>query len=285
MKYQFIHQYRFCFPVKKMCHILSVSGSGYYSWVDRSKSRRTSENQEILKEIKMIHTKHKSRYGSPRMHQDLLDKGYSCSENRVARIMAANDIRAIFKKKFFITTNSRHLFPVAPNILNRNFHADKPNKKWVSDITYIRVNQRWLFLCVIIDLYSRKVVGWSMDTNLRASLVTDAFLMATINRQPKPGLIFHSDRGIQYASKECRNLLSLYGIIQSMSGKGDCWDNACAETFFKTLKMELIRNQNFKSMQNARTDIFEYIEAYYNTERRHSKLGYKSPNAFEEQKI
>lgn len=267
-----------------MCQLLKVSGSGFYNWLKRTASNRSKENQNLIKEIKMIHTKHRSRYGSPRIHQELQDNGFTCSKNRVARLMAANAIKAIFKKRFYITTNSNHEYPISPNILNRDFKAEKPNQKWVSDITYIRVNQKWLFLCIIIDLHSRKITGWSMDNHLKASLVIDAFLMAVISRQPTPGLIFHSDRGVQYASADFRNLLNLYGMVQSMSRKGNCWDNACAESFFKTLKMELIRDNRYKKKQEAKTIIFDYIESYYNLTRKHSKLGYKSPVDFERQK-
>ena len=224
-------------------------------------------------------------YGSPRMTVELNNQGYCCSENTVAKIMKLNQIRAIPKKRFVNTTDSNHDYVVFDNILDRDFEASKPNQKWVSDITYIWVDGGWRYLCAIIDLYSRMIVGWAFEEHMKTSLLITALKMAVRSRNPKKGLIFHSDRGVQYAGRKFRKYTELYGMRQSMSRKGNCWDNSCAESFFKTIKSEFLSKRKFLTQEDARMGIFEYIESFYNTRRLHSSNGYKSPMSFEENKV
>ena len=233
MKYEFIRTHRFAFAVKKMCQVLRVSRSGYYDWFDRPESQRCKENKVLVKEIKEIHEKSSGTYGSPRIADDLHDLGYSCSRPKVARLMRANGIIAKSKKKFKVTTNSDHDYPIAPNLLKQDFWTDAVNRIWVGDITYIRTWEGWLYLTIILDLFTRKVVGWSMSNRLTANTTTiPAFIQAVKHYQPLPGLIFHSDRGVQYACHDFRGILDTFNVIQSMSGKGNCYDNAVAESFF-----------------------------------------------------
>lgn len=230
----------------------------------------------------MIH-KHpkKYSYGYPRMYKELLSMGYICGKNKIARIMSKYGIRAKIKRKWKATTDSNHKYPIAPNLLKQNFNIDSPNKVWVSDITYVWTKEGWLYLAIILDLYSRKIVGWSMDSRMKKELVINALKQACMNRKPKKGIIFHSDRGSQYASKDVQNYLINHGFIQSMSAKGNCYDNAVAESFFKTLKSECIYFKTFINRIEAKLTIFDYIEIFYNKERRHSVLGYISPDNFE----
>lgn len=282
MTYCFIREHTCEFTVEEMCAILEVSRSGYYRWRKRKKSKREEENERLLKQIKMIFELSKKTYGSPSIKTALSDEGITVGKNRVARIMRKNAIRAKTKKKYKVTTNSKHSRPVAANLLNQNFIVTVPNKIWVSDITYIWTAEGWLYLATILDLYSRRIVGWAVKERLTDDLVIEAFEMACLNRNPLPGLIFHSDRGSQYASCEFRKLLSARGFLQSMSGAGNCYDNACAESFFHTLKTELVYFEHYRTREEAKTSLFEYIEMFYNRFRRHSTLGYKSPARFEE---
>ena len=281
MKYMFISNHSSEFPVVKMCQVLECSRSGYHDWKKRPKSQAEKKSEFLLKEIIRINKDCYSAYGSPRMTTELNKRGLSCSENTIAKIMKLNQIRAIPKKRFVHTTDSNHDYVVFPNLLNREFSADRPNQKWVSDITYVWVDGGWKYLCVVLDLYSRKVVGWAFDDHMRSSLLIDAFLMAVTTRMPPKGLIFHSDRGIQYAGRKFRKYTKLYGIKQSMSRKGNCWDNSCAETFFRSIKTEFINKRKFLSMWDAKMSIFEYIESFYNTRRIHTYLDDKSPMEFE----
>lgn len=281
MTYSFIHKHRFLFRVEKMCQVLDVSRSGYYAWVKRPKSKRKKLNEELLARIKHIHKVSRETYGSPRITHALKNEGIKCGRNRVAKLMKENDIKAKTKRKFKATTNSKHDYPVAPNVLNRNFTATKPNQLWVADITYIPTDEGWLYLAAIVDLFQRKVVGWAMDSTMTKQLCIDALKQAIGRQHPSPGLIHHSDRGVQYASKEYQKVLKKHGFIASMSRKGNCYDNACMESFFGTLKTELIYFTRFKTRAQARLAIFEYIEVFYNRIRLHSKLGYKSPIDFE----
>ncbi len=243
------------------------------------------ENNKILKEIKLIHKDSmKKSYGSIRITEELNSKDYTVGHNRIARIMKENNITATPRRKYKTTTDSNHNNEVSENILNRNFTASKTNQKWVSDITYIPTNEGWLFLCVILDLYSRKVVGWSMRNNLKKDIVMDALNMAINNREVNKDLIFHSDRGVQYTSNLFRATINNLEFIQSMSRKGNCWDNAVAESFFHTLKTEKLQFERFKTRKEAQNCIFEYIEVFYNKIRRHSYLGYDSPEMFEMKK-
>ncbi len=269
------------FPVKKMAQIFKVSRSRYYSWLRSGPSNHDLQDQELLEIITEIFKVNKGNYGSPRIQDDIKRRGLRCSRKRVARIMRDNGLKARVKRKFKATTDSKHGFPVAPNLLERNFIVEEANKCWVSDITYISTYEGWLYLCIILDLFSRMAVGWSMADHLRAELAIDSLDMAIAHRNPSKGLIFHSDRGIQYASSDFRDKTDGYEIIQSMSRKGDCWDNACAESFFSTLKIEEVFQQKYKTKSEARQCIFEYIAVYYNRQRSHSFLDYLSPVEYE----
>lgn len=266
-----------------MCRVLCVTRSGYYAWLSRPESRRARENERLLFRIRVVHRESKETYGSPRVHRELLKNGEKCSEARVAKLMAANGIRAKQEKKFVVTTDSKHDQPVARNVLDRQFAVNEPNKVWASDITYIPTDEGWLYLGGVLDLCSKSVVGWSMGECLTSSLVMDALEMAYRRRQPERGLLHHSDRGSQYASEDYRKLLDRYGMEQSMSRKGNCWDNAPMESFFGTLKRELVHQKRYRTRQEARRDIFEYIERFYNRRRLHSSLGYMSPAEYERQ--
>lgn len=282
MKYEFILRYRSQFRVGKMCRILSVSRSGYYNWIDRPESKRAEENRDLLKAIKEIHEQSNKTYGSPRITDALFDRDFNASRNRVARLMASNDIRSKTKRKFKVTTNSDHKLPVSPNLLGQNFYVSTPGCVVVSDITYIQTGEGWLYLTTIMDLFHRKVVGWSMSRSMTAELTTIAALKQYVRTySPGPGVIFHSDRGVQYACDDFRKLLEKYQFIQSMSGKGNCYDNAVAESFFKTLKTELVYHKRYPTRAHARASLFQYIEGFYNRVRKHSFLGYLSPEQFE----
>lgn len=281
MKYTFIHEHRSSFRVEKMCRVCDVSRSGYYAWRQREKSRRQDENEQLVGKIKNIHAVNRKVYGSPRITEELRAQGVCCGKNRVARPMRLNGIKAKTVKRYRVTTNSAHRLPVAPNLVNRRFAADECNKLWVSDISYIATREGWLYLAVIIDVFSRTVVGWSMSERLHDTLTVSAFRQALFRRKPGSDLIFHSDRGSQYASDRFTMVLRSHGIIQSMSGKGNCYDNAVAESFFHTLKTELVYLESYETRAEARQSIFEYIEVFYNRVRRHSALGYKSPLEYE----
>lgn len=283
MKYEFIHRYRSKFRIGKMCRVLCVSRSGYYDWIDRPDSNRAKENRVLLGVIKEIHKSSREIYGSPRITDGLSDYKLKASRPRVARLMAINGIKSKSKRKFKVTTNSDHKLPISPNLLNQNFQVDASGHILVSDITYIRTGEGWLYLTTIIDLFHRKVVGWSMSNRMTAELTTIAALKQYVKHySPLEGVIFHSDRGVQYASEDFRKLLKKYKFIQSMSGKGNCYDNAVAESFFKTLKTELIYHHRYWTRAQARASIFDYIETFYNRVRKHSYLGYLSPVQFEQ---
>ncbi|OIO62083.1 MAG: transposase [Candidatus Marinimicrobia bacterium CG1_02_48_14] len=282
MKYAFIHRHRSVFGVEKMCSVLRLSRSGYYTWVDRPESNRSKDNRLLLSKIRKSHELSKGIYGSPRITDDLHDWGYKVSRVRVARLMQANAIRSKIKRKFKVTTHSDHKLPISPNLLNRNFSASAPNLILVSDITYIRTKEGWLYLTTIMDLFQKKIVGWSMSRTMAAEHTTIPAMQHYLRTyKPAPGVIFHSDRGVQYASTKFRKLLDGNGMVQSMSGKGNCYDNAVAESFFKTLKAELVYHERYLTRAQARSSIFEYIEIFYNRIRKHSALGYLSPVQFE----
>lgn len=282
MKYDFIHTYRSRFAVEKMCQVLEVSRSGYYEWIDRPESERDRINETLLQEIRYLHKQSKYTYGSPRITDALQERGFVCSRPRVARLMQKNGIQARARKKYKITTNSTHTYPIAPNLLKQDFFTTVAHRIWMSDITYIRTQGGWLYLTVILDLYTRKVVGWSMSDRLTARTTTlPAFLQAVKQYQPPPGLIFHSDRGVQYACDDFRQLLGHFQVIQSMSGKGNCYDNAIVESFFHTLKTEMVYHEIYRTRREARISLFEYLEVFYNRFRKHSALGYKSPEEYE----
>ena len=271
------------FPVAMMCRCLDVSPSGYYAQRNAAPSKRAKENEVLKQEIKAVYEDSRKTYGSPRVHADLQAAGHKVGRNRVARLMAAEGLFARRKPKFRRTTDSGHDEPVAPNILDRNFEADAPDQAWVADITYVWTVEGWMYLAVIIDLFSRRVVGWSMADNMRTELVLNALRAALGSRAPdEAGLTFHSDRGSQYASRSYRQALEAAGITCSMSRRGNCWDNAVAESFFSTLKTELVHNMVFMSRTAARTTIAEWIEVFYNRKRRHSTIGYVSPAEYEQ---
>lgn len=268
----------------KMCQVLNVSRSGYYSWLNREPSQRQITNEQLKLKIAEIYWQNSGRYGSPRIYRKFKKDGYHFNIKRIERLMKLMGLKAIQKRKFKRTTNSDHNLPLKKNLLNRNFIVTNPNKVWVSDITYIPTQEGWLYLAVVIDLYSRKVVGWSMNNRMTKELIIKALNMAIQNRKPQKGLILHSDRGSQYASHEFQKTLWKHGIRSSMSRKGDCWDNAVAESFFSTLKTELIFHNKYQNRKQAKRDIFEYIEIYYNRIRMHSTLDYKSPEEYENER-
>ena len=265
-----------------MCRVFSVSRSGYYRWRRHAESRRTIENRRLDAHIKAIFNKHKGRYGSPKITDELNDMGFPVSKNRVARRMKAAGLRSIVRRKYRATTDSKHSHPVADNLLQRDFTASSPDRVWVSDITYIATARGWLYLTVFIDLFSRMVVGWALSSSLSTEMVLTALRRGIRNRRPNTGLIIHSDRGVQYACKDFRKVLEKHRFVQSMSRKGDWWDNAVAESFFGILKSELIHHDRFKGPQDTLRALFEYIEVYYNRKRKHSTLGYQTPAQFEQ---
>jgi putative transposase len=270
------------FPVEVCCHVLAVSRSGYYAWRDRPASERARRRAELAEKIRRVHEQNRRVYGSPRVCQALHAQGESVCENTVADIMKQRQIRAKTKRKFVPrTTDSSHTRPVAENLMDRQFDAAGPNRKWAADITDVPTDQGWLYLAGVIDLFSRKIVGWSMADHMASGLVSDALSMAIARRSPVEGLLHHSDRGVQYASEDYMHLLQSNYIIASMSGKGDCWDNAVMESFWATLKTELVNHEHYATREQARASTFEYIEVFYNRQRLHSSLGYKSPDAFE----
>lgn len=269
------------FPVSFMCGLTGVSRSAYYGWERRGPSRREREDAVLVEKIRESHRRSRGTYGSPRVRDDLREQGETAGRHHVARLMHEHGITARPLKRFRKTTDSKHDLPVAPNRLERNFAAAKPDTVWVGDITYIWTAAGWSYLAVIVDLFSRRVVGWALDDNMRAELVTAALTMAQGHRRIAPGLVFHSDRGSQYASGDYRKALEGAGILSSMSRKGDCWDNAVAESFFATLKRELVRQCYWMNGKAARMAIHEYIEVFYNRQRRHSTNGNLSPVEYE----
>jgi transposase InsO family protein len=269
------------FDVSLMCRVLEVAPSGYYQWLQRPESRRARENRALLLEIRAAHERSRGNYGSPRITRELRALGRRCSENRVARLMRAYGVRARRARKWRATTQSSHCLPVANNVLARQFSVSRPNRVWAADITYLWTDEGWLYLAVVLDLYSRAVVGWSMGEHLTAQLAKAALQMALARRAPQRGLLHHSDRGVQYASRDYQDQLRQHGIVCSMSRKGNCWDNACVESFFGTLKAECIHQQRYATRQQAMRDVFSWIEVVYNRQRRHSNLGYRSPAEFE----
>jgi len=282
VKFKFIEEHLSAFPVDVSCQVLEVSRSGYYAWSSRPRSARARRREELAGKIELVHEHNRRVYGSPRVCQALRAQGESVCENTVADIMKQRQIRAKSKRKFVPrTTDSAHQQPLADNVLDRQFHAPLPDQKWAADITYIPTGEGWLYPAGVIDLCSRRIVGWSTADHLRVELVTDALTMAVARRRPEEGLLHHSDRGVQYASEDYMHLLQSNKLKASMSGKGDCWDNAVMESFWATLKNELVNHERYAMREEARASIFEYIEVFYNRKRLHSSLGYVSPETFE----
>lgn len=283
MKFKFIERNRSSFPVKKMCQVLDVSTSGYYRWRKAPLSARKSENKRLRERIEDLFSEHKGMVGSPMLTKDLREEPEfaNVSRNRVARHMKDMGLKCKTVRKFVVTTDSKHNEPVAPNLLNRQFAVPTPDTVYVTDITYLKVGKRWCYLTVFIDLFSRLVVGWDLSGSLERHSVIRALDKAIVRRRPGKGLMVHSDRGIQYASNDFRSVLEQHGFIQSMSRKGNCWDNAVAESFFHTLKTQLTHHCTFQNAVEAEQVLFNYIEVYYNRRRKHSTNGYKSPAQYE----
>lgn len=277
MKFKFIDNHRNTNKISKMCKMLKVTPQGYYQWKNRGKSKRELENEYLLQKIREVHQESNRIYGSPRITEKLKEQSIYCSKHRVSRIMKENGLFSKTTRKFKATTNSNHNRPIAPNLVNQDFGVEGPNRLWVGDITYIDTSEGWLYLAKVMDVYNREIIGWAADKRMRKELVIKAMDNALLKSDPGKGVIFHSDRGSQYASHDFRKQLSNNGIRQSMSEKGNCYDNAIAESFFKTLKSELIYHKRYKTRNEAQLDIFEYIEVFYNRERLHSALGYKTP--------
>jgi len=265
-----------------MCKTLEVSRSGFYAWLGRGESDRARNDRRLIALILGVFGESRGIYGVPRVHRTLLQRGEPCGHNRVARLMRKAGLRSKTKRRFRVkTTDSKHNHPIAPDRLDQDFRASAANQVWVSDITYIPTDEGWLYLASTMDLFSRRIVGWSMASTLHATIVVDALLMAIGQRGPVAGLIHHSDRGVQYASTEFRAVLAAHGVVASMSRKGNCYDNAAKESFFHTLKTELVNHERYRTRDEARASVFDYIEAFYNRSRIHSTLGYLSPADFE----
>ncbi|WYJ39267.1 IS3 family transposase [Bradyrhizobium sp. 2S1] len=278
MRFRFIEDRRADYPVTILCDVLGVSPAGYYAWCSRPESQRSVANRELVDDIKRVHRETNGRYGSPRIHVELKAQGRGASRGRIERLMRHHGIRAIMARPRRVrTTDSRHDLPIAANLLERNFTATAPNRIWLADITYIETDQGWLYLATVMDLYSRRIVGWAMADHLRAELPLAALRMAVSAQRPGAGLIHHSDRGVQYASAEYRKVVQSAGLRASMSRKADCYDNAPMESFFHTLKIELVYHTHYATRAEATRDIFAYIEGFYNRTRRHSAIGYVSP--------
>lgn len=285
MKYAFMRRQCQKHKVIRLCQVLGVSTSGYYAWLERPESHRRQENRRLTVKIRQFHVASRQRYGSPRIYQDLRAEGECCSENRVARLMRQHDIQAKMARRFVVTTNSKNTLDPAPDLLRRQFRVSGANLSWVSDTTAIATRQGWLYLAVVLDLYSRQVIGWSMGERNNTGLVSDALRMALWRRGEVQGVIVHSDQGSPYASRDYRQILLENGLRCSMSRKGDCYDNAVAESFFGTLKTELTDEEDYRTRDQARQSIFEYIEIFYNRQRRHSFLNYMTPVDYERKHV
>jgi len=282
VRFAFIATEKACYPVALMCRVLQVSRSGYYAWCKRLPAPRILKDQTLALEVAAIHAESRGRYGSPRVHAELRERGQRTARKRVARLMRAAGLCARERRRFRRTTDSGHGMTIKDNLLARRFAVPAPNSGWVTDITYLWTLEGWLYLAVILDLFSRRVVGWAVSERLERGVALDALQMALTNRlTPPQGLLHHSDRGSQYASHEYQQLLAAHGVLSSMSRKGNCWDNAVAESFFATLKLELVYQSHWRTRTQARSEVFEYIELFYNRQRRHSALGYLCPNEFE----
>jgi len=281
MRYRAIQEHARRDPIRLMCRALAVSAAGYYAWRSRSESPRSIQARTLLSAIRVVHQESRETYGSPRIWDALVKQGHHIGEHCVARLMRVEGIRAKTVKKWRATTQPQHRFPVAANTLDRAFTVEAPNRVWAGDLTYVWTLEGWLYLAVLLDLYSRRVVGWAMGQRLTVELAEQALTMALANRAPTAGLLHHSDRGSQYAATSYQRILAAYGLRPSMSRKGNCWDNACVESFFGTLKRELVYHRRYATRDEAKQDIFEYIEVFYNRQRRHSTLGYHSPAEYE----
>jgi transposase InsO family protein len=281
VKFAFISEEKVAFPLTMLCRVLAVSTSGYHASVQRPVSARGQRDRELVKKVSAAHSASRKRYGSPRVHAELKAGGEKVARKRVARIMRENKLVARGRRRFRTTTDSKHAFPIAPNILDRKFTATAPNQAWVTDITFLWTKQGWLYLAAILDLFSRRVVGWATSQNVDRHLALAALDMALLRRRPPAGLVHHSDRGSTYAAGDYRKALRNRGLECSMSRKGDCWDNAVAESFFATLKREMDGADDLESRASGALAVGEYIDRFYNLQRRHSAIGYNSPVEFE----
>lgn len=277
MKYAWIDGQRDSYPLQAMCEMLNVSTSGYAEWKKCGGPTHWLSDEQLLALIRSVHAEYRQAYGSPRITEELKSRGIPTSLGRVKRLMKDNGIRAKHKRRYKATTDSKHALPVAPNLLDRQFETKAPDQVWTADITYIPTREGWLYLAVVMDLYTRMIVGWSMDSRMTKELVMDALRMARFKRKPKAGVMHHSDRGSQYCSHAYQALLAEYGMVASMSRKGNCWDNAPMESFFNSLKNERVFHEDYETRAEAKQDVFEYIEVFYNRRRRHSALNYRSP--------
>lgn len=282
MRYRFIDEQKKVWPVILMCGVLGVSRSGYYNWIVRGQRRRVHFSNALDRRICAIFVEHRQRYGAPRIAKTLHEEGLKCSENRIARRMCALGLKAIQAKKLKVTTDSTHSKPGAPDLLKQDFRAEGPNQKWTSDITYVWTDEGWLYLAVVMDLYSRAIVGWAMNRWMTQQLVCDALSMALLRRGFPKGTLLHSDRGSQYCSKRYQRLMESNGLHCSMGRRATCYDNAVTESFFHTLKVELVHRERYVTRRMAQSSMFEYIEMYYNRQRRHSAIGHQIPMLFEE---
>ena len=282
MRFRFLDEHRRTFPVRVMCEVLEVSAAGYDAWRRRPESSRTAASRELLEEIRRVHAGSRGRYGSPRLHAALRSEGVRAGRHRVAQLMRQHGMAARRSRRGRPrTTDSRHSLPIAPNLLQRQFATTGPNRVWLADLTYIRTGEGWLYLAVVLDLFSRRVVGWAMADHMRGELTLAALRMAIARQRPEPGLIAHSDRGVQYAAKAYRAALAGIGALASVSRKGDPFDNAPMESFFKTLKAELVDDADYATHAEARRDAFAFLEAWYNRQRLHSAIGYITPEQME----
>ena len=282
MKFQFIEDHRGELPVTRMCKVLNVSPSGYYAWRTRPISAREMANDELGKKIEAVYNDSYQTYGSPRVHRELVAQGVVCSKNRVARLMRLRSLQARQVRRYRATTKRNKKHPVAPNLLKRDFRAHRPDHKWLTDITYIPTREGWLYLAAVLDMYTRRIVGWAMSERMTVGLTIGALKMAIRERRPRAGLIHHSDQGSQYTDGTYQTLLKDHHMQVSMNGVGTWYDNAPMESFFGTLKSELVHHRVYQTRDEARPDLFFYIEAFYNRQRRHSSLGYMSPEAYEQ---
>jgi putative transposase len=281
VKYAWLDAERKRYPLPMLCETLEVSVSGYRAWRrGGTPQRKRLTDAQLLAVIEALHAELKGAYGSPRMVDEIRDRGFPASKERVERLMREHGIRGRHKRRYKATTDSKHSLPVAPNLLDRKFMPAAPNQAWGADLTYVWTDEGWLYLAVVLDLFNREIVGWSIKPRMTADIVTDALTMAWFRRRPQPGLIHHSDRGSQYASQVFQDKLTEYGMVCSMSRKGNCWDNAPTESFFNSLKNERVHGTRYTTREEARADLFDYIEVFYNRSRRHSTLGYKSPIQF-----
>jgi putative transposase len=282
LRCQYITSVKKAYPISALCHAMKVSRSGYYNWENRRETDRWKERKRLIPMVKEIHSQSKGSYGTRRISEELRLRGIHCGRDKARTLMKLSAVTARQSIKFKVTTDSKHNFPIAPNLLDRNFEASKPNKAWVSDITYLWTTEGWLYLAVIIDLYSRLVIGWSLNNRIDKCLIKDALRMAIWRRRPESDLIFHTDRGSQYCSDEIQEMLKTNRMISSMSRKGNCWDNAVSESFFGSLKTERVYGSQYQTREETRREVVDYIEMFYNSRRLHSYLGYLSPKAFEE---